>query len=108
MRWKVEKQIFKTKTAIFSGFVAIFSCKMATKPLKIAVFVLRIAPNVRKIPEQDWVHFKDLFFYFPMHPANPRGNGRNLIKNAKEKGSEMEKSGAGRTGSGRIWPMKTK
>ena len=67
--------ILKTKTAIFSGFVAIFSCKKATKPLKIALFVLRIAPKLRIIPEQDWLHFEDLFFYFPTHPANPRGNG---------------------------------
>ena len=61
---------------------------MATKPLKIALFVLRIAP---KVPEQDWMHFKALFFYFPTHPANPRGNGSDLVKNAKEKGPKWKK-----------------
>ena len=96
--------ILKTKWAILSGFVAFLQLKMATKPLKIALFVLRIARKPQIITGQDWYQIEALFFYFPTHPANPRGNGRYLVKNAKEKGSKMEKSGPGRTESGRIWP----
>ena len=68
-------------------------------------FVLRIAPNVLKILGQDWYQIEALFSVVLTHPANPRGNGLNLVKNAKEKGSENGKKWTwkGRIGGSGQW-----